>query len=481
MGDFECRFLIDGEWTDAENGAAMPVIDPRTAEPFTRVAQASRADALRAIDAADRAFLSWSRLNVFERTALMRKAALKVLERREAIARAMTMEQGKPFTEALGEVEKGAEILRYYAEEGERVYGRIIENAGAGIQSMVIYQPVGTAAAICPWNYPVELLAWKLGGALAAGCSVICKFSSETPVSPAMFVRAVQDAGFPAGVINTLNGKGAEIGDVLLSSEKVKKVAFTGSTATGISVLAASAQTLKKTSMELGGSLPMLVFADCDLDTAAKGAARRSFRNMGQICIAINRIYVEKTVYEEFLGRFKTETEKLIVGDGFDPHSNLGPMCTRKGLETVKLHVEDALSKGARLISGGFVPEVEGFPKGYWYAPAILAGADPDMLIMRKETFGPAVGVACFDGIDDAINRANDTEYGLAAIVYSSNIHTVKRCVMEINAGNVAVNNVDAGVINAPYGGWKASGFGREHGSEGLFEYLQSKHVRIKA
>ena len=481
IDNFECRLLIDGEWRDAENGATMPVVDPRTAEPFTRVAQASQADTLRAIDAAGRAFIPWSRLNVFERTALMRKAAGKVLERRDVIARAMTTEQGKPFAEALGEVEKGADILRYYAEEGERVYGRLIENAAAGIQSMVVYQPVGPAAAICPWNYPVELLAWKLGGALAAGCSVICKFSSETPVSPALFVKAVQEAGFPAGVINTLNGRGAEIGNVLLSSGKVKKVAFTGSTATGISVLAASAETLKKTSMELGGSLPMLVFADCDLDAAAKGAARRSFRNMGQICIAINRIYVEKPVYEEFLARFKTETEKLTVGDGFDPASSLGPMCTRKGLETVKLHVEDAVAKRARLVTGGFVPEVKGFPQGYWYAPTILADAGPDMLIMREETFGPAVGVACFDGIEDAIAKANDTEYGLAAIVYSSNIHTVKRCVMEINAGNVAVNNVDAGVINAPYGGWKASGFGREHGSEGLFEYLQSKHVRIQA
>jgi succinate-semialdehyde dehydrogenase/glutarate-semialdehyde dehydrogenase len=459
----------------------MPVIDPRTGEPFTQAAQAGRADTLRAIGAADRAFLPWARRNVFERTALMREAAGRVLGQREAIAKAMTLEQGKPFAEALGEVDKGAEILRYYAEEGERVHGRLIENAVSGIQSFVIYQPLGVAAAICPWNYPVELLAWKLGAALAAGCSMVCKFSSETPLSPAMFVKAVQEAGFPPGVINTLNGKGAEIGGVLLASDRVKKVAFTGSTATGKGVLAASAQTLKKTSMELGGSLPMLIFADCDLDAAAKGAARRSFRNMGQICIAVNRIYVQKPVYGEFLNRFKEETEKLVTGDGFDPRTNLGPMCTAKGLETVKRHVEDALAKGARLVSGGFIPQIPGFPKGYWYAPAILAGVSPSALIMTEETFGPAVGVASFESPDEAIVQANSTEYGLAAIVYSSNIHTIKRCALEIDAGNVAVNNVDPGVINAPYGGWKSSGFGREHGSEGLFEYLQSKHVRIKA
>lgn len=225
----------------------------------------------------------------------------------------------------------------------------------------------------------------------------------------------------------------------------------------------------------------MLVFADCDIDEAVKGAARRSFRNMGQICIAVNRIYVQKNIYEEFLAKMKTETEKLITGDGFDPRTNLGPMCTVKGLETVKRHTADAVAKQARLITGGFVPQVEGFPNGYWYAPTILADASPDMLVMREETFGPAVGIASFAGIDEAIAQANNTEYGLAAIVYSSNIHTIKRCALEIDTGNVAVNNVDAGVINAPYGGWKSSGFGREHGSEGLFEYLQSKHIRIKA
>jgi succinate-semialdehyde dehydrogenase/glutarate-semialdehyde dehydrogenase len=393
----------------------------------------------------------------------------------------MTAEQGKPLKEAAGEVDKGADILEYYAAEGERVFGRVIDNADAGVQSLVIYQPIGVAAAISPWNYPVELLAWKLGGALAAGCTVVCKLPSDTPVSPSLFVRAVQDAGFPAGVINTLTGRGAEIGKILAESPKVKKIAFTGSTATGIEVLSASVKTLKKTSMELGGSLPLLVFADCDLDAAAKGAARRSFRNMGQICIAINRIYVARPVYEDFLQRFKAETEKLVMGDGFDDKTNLGPMCTTKGLDTVKRHVADAVAKGARLVSGGFAPNIAGFPKGNWYAPTILADATADMLVMREETFGPAVGVAAFDDADEAIRLANDTVYGLAAIVYSSNIHTIKRCAQEIDAGNIAVNNVDAGVINAPYGGWKASGFGREHGPEGLFEYLQSKHLRIKA
>ena len=475
------QLLINGSWIDAKDGAKMAVYDPRTNKVIAEVAKAGKSDILAAIDSAEKAFEKWGRSNLYERTKLLRKAAEIVRKDREEIAKAMTLEQGKPYKEALGEVDKGADILLYYAEEGERVYGRIIQNAEADIQSSVIYQPIGVCAAIVPWNYPVELLAWKVGGAMAAGCTIICKFSSETPISSALFMRSIQNAGFPPGVINCLNGSGAEVGALLLESPKVKKVAFTGSTAVGLDVLERSAKTLKKTSMELGGSLPMLVFNDCDLKAAAVGAARRSFRNMGQICIAINRIYVQKDIYEDFLKKFKEETEKLIVGDGFDEKTNVGPMCNKKGLETTIAHVSDAVKRGARLITGGKAPTVEGFPDGNWYLPTILADVKQDALIMREETFGPAVGVAPFKDVDEAIALANDTPYGLAAIVYGSNIHTIKRCCLEIDAGNVAVNNVDAGVINAPYGGWKSSGFGKEHGPEGLYEYFQIKHIRIKA
>lgn len=475
------QLLINGKWTDAKDGAKMPVYDPRTNKMIAEVAKAGKNDVLEAIEAANNAFPKWAKTPLYERTKLLRKAAEIVRKNREEIAKAMTLEQGKPFKEALGEVDKGADILIYYAEEGERVYGRIIQNAENDIQSAVIYQPIGVCAAIVPWNYPVELLAWKIGGAMAAGCSIICKFSSETPINSALFIKYIQEAGFPNGVINSLNGSGDEIGSVLLESPKVKKVAFTGSTSVGLEVLKLCAPTLKKTSMELGGSLPMLIFKDCDLKAAAIGAARRSFRNMGQICIAVNRIYVEKDIYEEFLSEFKKETEKLIVGDGFDEKTNLGPMCNKKGLETTIKHVKDAIERGARLLTGGKAPQIAGFPDGNWYMPTILADVKQDALIMREETFGPAVGVAPFKDVDDAISLANDTQYGLAAIVYSSNIHTIKRCCLEIEAGNIAVNNVDAGVINAPYGGWKSSGFGKEHGPEGLFEYFQIKHLRVKA
>ncbi len=471
--------LIDGIWTDGHGQDRLEVINPANGEVFATVPKASAQDVEDAVNAADRAFPEWSRLTPFKRGEFLRKASLIVTERAEEIARLMTREQGKPFAEALGEVRKGAEILRYYAEEGERIYGRIIPNAEPGIESRVIYQPVGVAAAISPWNYPIELLSWKVGGALASGCTIICKLPSETPLSPTAFIRCVVDAGVPRGVINALTGAGSVIGPLMLKNPKVRKVAFTGSTAVGKQVLADSVDTLKKVSLELGGSLPMIVCEDCDLDAAVAGAVRRSFRNMGQICIAVNRIYVDRRIYDEFLDMFAERTKKLTIGCGLDGEYDLGPMCTKKGIETVIRQIEDGLSKGARLLCGGKKPEGEKYEKGFFFEPSILADVDHSMLVMREETFGPLVGVMPFESIDEAISLANDTVYGLAAIVYTKSLNLAERLSRELNAGNVAINNPDAGVLNAPYGGWKDSGFGYEHGPEGIYEYLHIKHIRV--
>lgn len=470
--------LIGGEWTASGEGC-IDVINPANGEVIAKVPKATEAEVRRAVDAAEEAFMLWSRLSPFKRGAYLRQASQFVLERADDIARLMTAEQGKPLAEALGEVKKGAEILRYYAEEGERVYGRIIQNADPDIESRVIYQPVGVAAAISPWNYPIELLAWKIGGALASGCTVVCKLPSETPLSPAAFIRCVADAGVPKGVVNSLTGAGRAIGPMLLKNPKVRKIAFTGSTEVGREVYANSAGTLKKVSLELGGSLPMIVCADCDMDSAVAGAVRRSFRNMGQICIAINRIYVDRSIYDEFLERFAEQTKKLKIGDGLKDECDIGPMCTKAGLETTQMHIKDALEKGAKLLCGGKRPDGEKFAKGYFFEPAILADTSHDMLVMKEETFGPLVGVMPYDTIDEAIALANDTGYGLAAIVYTKSLALSERISREVNAGNIAVNNPDAGVINAPYGGWKDSGIGHEHGPEGLYEYLNIKHIRI--
>lgn len=474
------QMFIGGKWTSGTGTAVIEVSNPATNEIFATVPKATKEDIDNAVQAADQAFLKWSKLTVFQRGDYLRKASLIVLSRAEELAKLMTQEQGKPFKEALGEVKKGAEILRYYAEEGERVYGKIIPNAEPNTESRVIYQPMGVAVSISPWNYPIELIAWKVGGALAAGCTSICKLPSETPLSPMEFLRCIQDAGIPDGVINAITGSGAEIGKILMDHPKVKKVAFTGSTATGKIILANSVNTLKKVSLELGGSLPMIITKNADLDAAVAGATRRSFRNMGQICIAINRIYVDESIYEEFLRRFVVSTQKLTIGNGLIEDVDLGPMCQVKGIEKIKNQIDDGLKKGARLLIGGKKPERLVSTNGNYFEPSILADVNHEMLVMNEETFGPLVGVMPFKSLSEAVRLANDTVYGLAAMVYSNDLSEVEMLSKELQAGNVAVNNPDAGVINAPYGGWKDSGFGHEHGSEGLFEYLYTKHIRVK-
>ena len=474
------KMLIGGLWLDSSNGQTLDIVNPTTEEVFATVPMASSEDVRQAVVSAYEAFPAWSALTPFKRGEYLRKASQLIAENSLDIARLMTQEQGKPVQEAKGEVLKGSEILRYYAEEGERVFGRIIPNSDKNTESRVIYQPMGVVVAISPWNYPIELLAWKLGGALASGCTIVCKLPSETPLSPLAFIHKVLEAGIPKGVVNALTGSGSVIGPLLLKDQHVKKVAFTGSTTVGKQVLAECASTLKKVSLELGGSLPMIVCKDCDLDAAVAGATRRSFRNMGQICIAVNRIYVEREIYDQFLVKFVASTNKLKIGDGLQDDIDLGPMCTKNGLATVKRHISDGIDKGARLLCGGCRPEKLNLKSGYFYSPSILADVNHDMLVMQEETFGPLVGVMPFDTIDEAIKLANDTPYGLAAIVYTSSLSTADRLSKEIQAGNVAINNPDVGVINAPYGGWKESGFGHEHGPEGLYEYLHTKHVRVR-
>lgn len=474
------KMLIGGEWTSGSGNDVVKVINPATEEIFATVPKATKQDVDQAIKAANEAFKTWSKTTPFYRGDILRKASNIVLEKAEEIAKLMTQEQGKPFKEALGEVKKGAEILRYYAEEGERVYGRIIPSSDGNIESRVIYQPIGVAVAISPWNYPIELIAWKLGGALASGCTIVCKLPSETPISPTTFVECILEAGLPKGVVNIVTGPGSESGPVFAKDPLVRKIAFTGSTRVGKELFANTTDTLKRISLELGGNLPMIVTKNCDLEAAVAGATRRSFRNMGQICIAVNRIYIDETIYEDFLEKFKDDVTKLTIGNGLTEDVDLGPMCSPKGLATTQKHIKDALDKGARLVCGGKKPEGKAFKKGYFFEPTILADVNHEMLIMKEETFGPAVGVMPYKTIEEVIELANDTVYGLAAIVYSNNLSEVDRLSKELQAGNVAINNPDPGVVNAPYGGWKDSGIGHEHGPEGLYEYLNIKHIRVK-
>ncbi len=472
--------LIGGEWCGSSDGSVLSVYNPADGSEIGTVPAATEEDILRAVEAAKKAFSDWGSRTPHERGKILRRAADCVERHVDEITTLLTMEQGKPFDEAKGEVKKGVATLRYYAEEGERIYGRIIPNeAGNDYVSHVIYQPVGVVGCISPWNYPIELMAWKVGASVASGCCCILKVPSETPLSPIRFVEAMLEADIPAGVINVVSGRGSKIGNWLVQNPTVKKLAFTGSTNVGKTIMEKSASTLKRISLELGGSEPMIIMKDADLDAAVKGATRRTWRNMGQICIAVNRIYVERCVYEEFLEKFKKSTEALTIGNGLTDKCDLGPMCTAKGIETAKRHIQDALDKGARLVCGGSKPEGEQYEKGFYFKPTILADVNHDMLVMTEETFGPVVGVMPFDTVDEAIALANDCVYGLASIAYTSSLSLASRFARELNSGNVAINNVDAGVINAPYGGWYDSGFGHEHGPEGLYEYLNIKHVRI--
>ncbi len=473
--------LVLGEWVEASDGAAIRVLNPATEEAFAEVPRASDADVDRAVGAAEAAFPAWAALSPFERGEVLRRAADLALQRAERIGRAMTEEQGKPLSEATGEARKGAAILRYYAEEGERVCGRIAPNPRADMESRVACEPVGPCAAISPWNYPVELVAWKVAGALAAGCTVVCKPPSLAPISPLLFIGCLVDAGAPAGVVNAVTGSGEAVGRRLIEDPRIRKVAFTGSTEVGRDVAERCGRLLKRVSLELGGQCPLIVSRRCELAAAAAGALRRSFRNMGQICIAVNRIYVQRKVHDEFVARLVEGTRRLVIGNGLDrPDCDLGPMTAPEGVQKAERHVADALERGAELACGGRRPEGEEFRRGYFYEPTVLTGCTHEMLVMREETFGPVVGVTAFDALDEAIALANDTPYGLAAYAYTDDLGEARRLSAALQAGNVAINNPDAGVLNAPYGGWKESGLGCEHGPEGLHEYLRTKHVRVR-
>lgn len=475
------KMLIDGQWVDGETGEAFEVINPATGEAFATVPLATKDQVEQALQAADQAFSSWSALSPEQRSVFLWKASHILASRKEAIGRLMTQEQGKPVKESVGEIEKAVEMLQYFAEEGKRAYGTIIANADPMDQSLVIKQPIGVVAALSAWNYPVELTGWKAAASLAAGCTIVAKPPTLTPLSPLEFWRCLFDAGIPKGVINAVTGSGEAVGRELVANPIAKKVAFTGSLEVGLKIQEQCKDTIKKISLELGGQCPLIISKTCDLDKAVQGAVRRSFRNMGQICIAINRIYVHQEIHDRFIEAFRDETRKLTMGNGLeDPACDLGPMASRDGLEKSMRHTQDAVAKGATLMTGGQKPQGSAYEKGYFFEPTILSGCNHDMLVMTEETFGPVVGVMPFQTLGEAIQLANDTPYGLAAYGFTDDLHEMGRLSRELEAGSVAINNVDAGIMNAPYGGWKQSGVGYEHGHEGLEEYLNLKHVRIR-
>ena len=477
--EFAEKLFIDGSWRLGEGGR-IPVENPATGEVIGHIAAATPAEIDAAVAAARTAFKSWSCLPPVERSRALRRLGDAIAAAADGMARTMTLEQGKPLNEAKGEILKLAEACHFYAEEALRIHGEIIPNSTNDHESLVIREPIGVVGAITPWNYPAELIGWKLCAALAAGCTIIIKPAELTPFTALAIASMAEKARIPPGVINVLTGPGSKVGQAMVEHPGIDKIAFTGSSAVGLRIQQ-SCPTIKRLSLELGGNCPLIVTASANIDAAVKGAVRRSFRNMGQICIAINRIYVARSIEAEFVQQLAAAAEKLVIGNGIErPDADLGAMASVEPLNKTREHLADALAKGARLVTGGSAPEGETFARGHFFRPTVVAGCTHAMKVMSEETFGPLVGVMAFDGLDEAIELANDTPYGLASYVFSKDMDEVRYLSARLDYGNVAVNNVDAGIMNAPYGGRKQSGVGYEHGREGMLEYLNFKHIRIR-
>ncbi|RFC63887.1 MULTISPECIES: aldehyde dehydrogenase family protein [Mesorhizobium] len=473
------KLFIDGRFVTG-TGVRIPVENPATGEILAHIATATPEEIDAAVAAARKAFKTWSRVTPFERSRALHRLGEYIAAEADAMARTMTLEQGKPLNEAKGEVLKLAEACHFYAEEAVRIHGEIVPNATTDIDSLVVREPIGVVGAITPWNYPAELIGWKMCGALAAGCTIVIKPAELTPFTALAIAKMAEKAGIPAGVVNVVTGSGSKVGQALVEHPGVDKIAFTGSSAVGLHIQR-SCPTIKRLSLELGGNCPLIVTASADLQAAVKGAARRSFRNMGQICIAINRIYVARPVYVDFVKALGEAADKLVVANGIEkPDADVGAMASAEPLAKTKEHLADALEKGGKLIAGGKAPNGAEFAHGHFFRPTVVAACTHGMKVMTEETFGPLVGVMPFDTLDEAIELANDTPYGLASYLYAKDMAEVRYISSRLDYGNVAVNNVDAGIMNAPYGGRKQSGVGYEHGREGMLEYLNFKHIRIR-
>jgi succinate-semialdehyde dehydrogenase len=432
-----------------------------------------------ALEAAQRAFPEWASTSAETRAALLHQAAALMRERVEELSRWLTLEQGKPIRDSRKEILMAAEVFDYYAEEGKRIFGEWIPTGSQHIRSWVIRQPIGVAAVIAPWNYPVELLAWKIAPALAAGCTVVAKPASAAPIAASEMIRALHDAGLPPGTINLVLGPGRTVGAELVENPISRKIAFTGETETGRWIMEKAAHHIKRVSLELGGQSPMIVCRDADLEKAVAAAVRRAFSNMGQICISVNRIYVAEEIAEVFIKKFVERTRSLRIGNGLDPDVELGPMFSEEVRQKTRDHIADAVSKGARVLYGGHEPDGEEFARGYFFLPTVLVDVDHSMRVMREETFGPVAPIMRFRTIDEAIALANDSPYGLAAYVFTRDLTTAFYVAERLEAGGVGVNINDVTELQAPFGGWKESGLGRELGRWGLESYLELKHIRL--
>jgi len=465
---------IDGQWVDADNQSRFAVTNPANGETISEIASVGQAETARAIAAAKAALPAWRERTAKERSAVLRKWYKLIMANQEDLARLLSWEQGKPLAESRGEIAYGASFIEWFAEEAKRVYGDIIPHDKQGRRLLVIKQAIGVVAAITPWNFPNAMITRKVGPALAAGCTVVLKPASETPLSALALAVLGERAGIPAGVLNIVPGNNSRaIGAELTSNPDVHKLSFTGSTGIGKLLMAQCAQTIKKVSLELGGNAPFIVFDDADLDAAVQGAIASKFRNSGQTCVCTNRLLVQDGVYEEFSKRLVAAVETLKVAPAQDEGAQQGPLINAKAVEKVLEHIDDALSKGARLLTGGKTHALG----GYFFEPTVLGEVTTDMLVARDETFGPLAPIFRFATEEQAISMANDTEFGLASYVYTRDLGRAWRVSEALEYGMVGVNEGLISTEVAPFGGIKQSGLGREGSRYGIDDYIELKYM----
>jgi succinate-semialdehyde dehydrogenase/glutarate-semialdehyde dehydrogenase len=471
----DTRLLIDNQWVDAASGKAIDVVNPATGERIGRVAHASTADLDRALAAAQRGFDTWRWTPANERANLMRKAAGLVRERADAIARVLTQEQGKPFVEARGEVMAGADIIEWFADEGRRVYGRIVPSRNLAVQQHVLKEPVGPVAAFTPWNFPVNQIVRKLGAALASGCSFLVKAPEETPAAPAALLNTFVDAGVPAGVLGLVFGNPAEISSYLIPHPTIRKVTFTGSTPVGKELAALAGKHMKRVTMELGGHAPVIIAEDADLALAVRATGAAKFRNAGQVCISPTRFLVHRSVRDEFVRALVDHAQKLKLGNGLAEGTTLGPLANARRLTAMDKVVSDARKRGAKVLTGG---ERVG-QAGNFFAPTILNDVPLDADVFNNEPFGPVAAVRAFDTLDEAIAESNRLPYGLAGYAFTRSLRNAHVLAQRVEVGMLWVNQPATPSAEMPFGGVKDSGYGTEGGPEAMEAYLVTKSVSI--
>ncbi|MCG8511932.1 MAG: NADP-dependent succinate-semialdehyde dehydrogenase [Rhodospirillales bacterium] len=472
-GLFRQQCYVNGEWIDADSGETLNVDNPADGSVIGTVPKLGTAETRRAIEAANASWTDWRTRTAKERANILRRWYELIMENQEDLARLMTAEQGKPLFESRGEVAFGASFIEWFAEEGRRVYGDTIPQHQNDRRLLVIKEPIGVVAAITPWNFPSAMITRKCGPALAVGCPVVIKPASATPYSALALAVLAEEAGIPKGVINVVTGSAGAIGGELTSNPIVRKVTFTGSTEIGKILLAQSASTVKKVSMELGGNAPFIVFDDADLDAAVEGAMISKYRNTGQTCVCANRVLVQDGVYDAFAGKFAAKVAALKVADGFDEGSQQGPLIDIAAVEKVEEHIADATSKGARVLVGGGRHALG----GNFFEPTVVADVTTEMVVAREETFGPLAPLFRFNTEEEAIRLANATEFGLAAYFYSRDIGRIWRVSEGLEFGLVGINTGLLSTSEVPFGGVKESGMGREGSKYGVDDYLEIKYL----